>query len=61
MPAGSTYTPIATTTLGSSQATVTFSSFTGYTDVILVASARGTSTSSQIYAPVWNGKKRLHR
>jgi hypothetical protein len=50
MPAGSTYTPIATTTLGSSQATVTFSSFTGYTDVILVASARGTSTSSQIYA-----------
>ena len=36
MPAGSTYTPIATTTLGSAQATVSFNSFSGYTDLILV-------------------------
>ena len=32
-----TYEPIATTTLGSNQATVTFNSFGGYTDLILVA------------------------
>lgn len=38
MPAGSTYTPIATTTLGSAQANVTFSSISGaYTDLVLVA------------------------
>jgi hypothetical protein len=39
----STYTPIATTTLGSAQATVTFSSIPStYTDLILVSSARVT-------------------
>jgi hypothetical protein len=38
MAAGSTYTPIATTTLGSAAPTVTFSSISGsYTDLILVA------------------------
>jgi len=37
MAAGSTYTPIATTTLGSAQATVTFSSISGsYTDLVLI-------------------------
>lgn len=37
MPAGITYTPIATTTLGSSQSSVTFSSISGsYTDLVLV-------------------------
>jgi len=37
MAAGSTYTPIATTTLGSAQASVTFSSISGsYTDLVLV-------------------------
>jgi len=37
MAAGSTYTPIATTTLGSAAATVTFSSIPGtYTDLILI-------------------------
>ena len=36
MAAGATYEPIATTTLGTSTATVTFSSFSGYTDLILV-------------------------
>lgn len=40
MPAGPTYEPIATTTLGSSQTTVTFSGISGsYTDLILVISA----------------------
>lgn len=37
MAAGSTYTPIATTTLGSAQSSVTFNSFSGYTDLIIVA------------------------
>jgi hypothetical protein len=38
MPAGSTYTPIATTTLGSAAANVTFSSISSaYTDLVLVA------------------------
>lgn len=46
MAAGSTYTPIATTTLGSSQSTVTFSSFSGYTDLVLVTSAKTTSGSN---------------
>jgi hypothetical protein len=36
MAAGATYFPIATTTLASAAATVTFSSFSGYTDLILV-------------------------
>ena len=36
MAAGSTYTPIATTTLGSAQSSVTFNSFSGYTDLLLV-------------------------
>jgi len=38
MAAGATYEPIATTTLGSTQATVTFSSISGsYTDLVLIA------------------------
>jgi len=36
MAAGSTYTPIATTTLGSTNSTITFSSFSGYTDLVLI-------------------------
>ena len=32
-----TYEPIATTTLGSNQSTITFNSFGGYTDLVLVA------------------------
>jgi hypothetical protein len=39
MAAGSTYSPIATTTLGSAAASYTFSSISGsYTDLVLVAS-----------------------
>jgi hypothetical protein len=41
MPAGSTYEPIATQTLGSAAATVTFSSIPGtYTDLLLVSTVR---------------------
>ena len=44
MPAGSTYEPIATTTLGSAAATVTFSSISGsYTDLVLVMSVLAES------------------
>ena len=40
----STYEPIATTTLGSAQSTVTFSSISGtYTDLVLVVSARSSA------------------
>jgi hypothetical protein len=43
MAAGSTYTPIATTTLGSSAASYTFSSIPStYTDLVLVASIKYT-------------------
>jgi hypothetical protein len=45
MPAGSTYTPIATTTLGSSASTVTFNSFSGYTDLVIVISARDSRSA----------------
>ncbi len=46
----STYTPIATTTLGSNQSSVTFSSISGaYTDLILiVVSKDGSSTGQDI-------------
>jgi len=41
----STYTPIATTTIGSNTNTVTFSSISGtYTDLVLVGVAQGTRT-----------------
>lgn len=68
MAAGSTYTPIATTTLGSNQATVTFSSIPStYTDLILVGNAKDSNNytglrvnndSSSIYSRTimtWNG------
>jgi hypothetical protein len=44
MPAGSTYTPIATTTLGSSSSTVTFSSIPStYTDLAIVFNGSNTA------------------
>jgi hypothetical protein len=49
MPAGSTYSTIATTTLGSNQTTITFSSISGaYTDLILqaVMLQNGTATAT---------------
>lgn len=47
MAAGSTYTPISTTTLGSDTATVTFSSIPGtYTDIRIVVSSRCTGAQN---------------
>lgn len=44
MPAGKTYTPLATTTLSSAAASVTFSSISGsYTDLVLVINAKATA------------------
>ena len=45
MAAGATYTPIATTTLGSTTTSITFSSFTGYTDLILEMNIQGVTVS----------------
>ena len=42
-----TYTPIQTTTLGSAQASVTFSSFSGYTDLVLVMQTSISSGTQQ--------------
>jgi hypothetical protein len=54
MAAGSTYTPIATNTLGSSAATVTFSSIAGtYTDLFIVANAIANTTAN--YELTFNG------
>ena len=48
MPAGSTYTPIATTTLGSAAASYTFSSIPStYTDLVLVYA--GTGDNGDLY------------
>ena len=52
MAAGNTYTQIASTTLGSAAASVTFSSIAGtYTDLVLVISGRSTraSTDDSLY------------
>jgi len=50
-----TYEPIATTTLGSAQASYTFSSISGsYTDLILVING-GTTTNNQFRINVGNG------
>jgi hypothetical protein len=51
MAAGSTYTPIATTTLGSNTASYTFSSIPGtYTDLVLVINSGQASGGQSIYA-----------
>ena len=55
MAAGSTYEPIATTTLGSAAATVTFSSISGsYTDLRIVVLA-GASGSGNAFSMTFNG------
>jgi hypothetical protein len=47
MAAGSTYTPIATTTLGSAAASYTFSSISGsYTDLVVVVNSKRTSAGN---------------
>jgi hypothetical protein len=54
MAAGITYTPIATTTLGSAQSSVTFSSISGsYTDLILIIN--GTSSGDAGCRVQFNG------
>jgi len=55
MAAGSTYTPIATTTLGSNQASVTFSGISGsYTDLIIWTNAANTAGNAAIKVQVGN-------
>ena len=50
MAAGSTYTPIATTTLGSNANSLTFSSISGsYTDLAIVFGNLGGSSAQTIY------------
>lgn len=47
MAAGSTYTPIATTTLGSAASSVTFSSISGsYTDLRLIINTKNTTSTT---------------
>jgi hypothetical protein len=54
MAAGRTYEPIATNTLGSSQSEVTFNSFSGYTDLVLIVSA------TPVAAGTWNLEMRFN-
>jgi hypothetical protein len=56
MPAGSTYTPIATTTLGSATTSYTFTSIpTTYTDLILIVNAKNSATGSYPKMQLGNG------
>jgi hypothetical protein len=55
MAAGSTYTPIAATTLGSNQASYTFSSISGsYTDLILVINGKHSANQNEDYGLRFN-------
>jgi len=50
MAAGSTYTPIATTTIGTATNSYTFSSISGtYTDLVLVCSIKGSATAAATF------------
>jgi hypothetical protein len=50
-----TYEPIATTTLGSAAATVTFSTISGaYTDLVLVTNLKTTTTSQEVTVKINN-------
>jgi hypothetical protein len=56
MAAGSTYTPIATTTLGSAVSSYTFSSISGsYTDLILVIQGTWSGVDYEAVALQFNG------
>jgi len=49
MSAGSTYTPIATTTIsGSSVSTVSYGGFSGYTDLIVIAQFKSTTSDVRL-------------
>jgi hypothetical protein len=53
MAAGNTYTQIASTTLGSAASSVTFSSIAAtYTDLVLVVSAKSTSSAQNLFMRV---------
>ena len=55
MAAGSTYTPIATTTLVSNATSISFSSISGaYTDLILIVSYASTANDNTLYIRVGN-------
>ena len=56
MPAGSTYTPIATTTLGSATPSYTFTAISNaYTDLILISSLPGNQPGANLSIRVGNG------
>lgn len=56
MPAGSTYTPIETKTLGSNTTTVTFSSIPStYTDLVLVFQAASSNSNGNAIRMRFNG------
>jgi hypothetical protein len=56
MAAGSTYTPIATTTLGSAAASYTFSSIPStYTDLVLISNFQTNTGSVTTYQMYFNG------
>jgi len=56
MAAGNTYEAIATQTLGSAAATVTFSSIPGtYTDLVLVINLGTTANGNDLYVNIGNG------
>ena len=49
MAAGSTYTPLATTTVsGTSTTSITFNSFSGYTDLVIISQFKSTTSSIQM-------------
>ena len=53
MAAGSTYTPLATTTLGTAASSVTFSSISGsYTDLVLVTQGNMSASGASIYLEI---------
>jgi len=54
MAAGSTYTPIATTTLSSNQSSVTFNSLSGYTDLIIVSNSKNNTGSNYYLTAQFN-------
>jgi len=56
MPAGATYEPIATNTLGSATSTFTFSSISGsYTDLVFVMSLKAATTNNPTLRLTFNG------
>ena len=62
MAAGSTYTPIATTTIsGTSTASVLFNAFTGYTDIRLIVSVKSNSGSADTLQVAVNTSSSISR